>query len=115
MTIEKIPNNSNGCGSGGKNEWSCGWIVCEDSNGNGICNTDDSVLQRVNAPSRVQVTRPAGSGASIKVNRWGLVDGPYLSFSLVPLGKSATDTAARGVCMSSGGRVKVIEVLPCSL
>jgi hypothetical protein len=47
------------------------------------------VLQRADAPARVQITRTSG-GASIKLNRWGLVDGTWLGFSLVPLDKTTT-------------------------
>lgn len=116
VVVQKIPNNTNGCTSAtGNRDWDCGWIVCEDTNGNGTCNTKEPVLQRIDTPARVQVSR-TGGGASIKVNRWGLVDGTWLGFSLVPLEKSTTHTGSRGVCMSSGGRVRVIppESIPCT-
>ena len=117
VVIQKIPNNTNGCTSAISNDdWDCGWIVCDDINGNGKCNPTDPVLQRVDTAARVQVTRPAGSGASIKLNRWGLVDGDWLGFSLVPLEKPTTHPGARGVCMSSGGRIRIIppEAIPCT-
>ena len=117
VAIQKLPNNTNGCTSAISNDdWDCGWIVCDDINGNGKCNPEDPVLQRVDTAARVQVTRPAGSGASIKLNRWGLVDGDWLGFSLVPLEKPTTHPGARGVCMSSGGRIRIIppEAIPCT-
>lgn len=116
VAIQKIPNNTNGCNSAsGNRDWDCGWIVCRDDNGNGICNTNEPVLQRIDSPAKVQVTR-TGGGASIKLNRWGLVDGTWLGFSLVPLDKSTTHPGARGVCMSSGGRIRIIppEAIPCT-
>ena len=116
VAIHKLPNGTNGCTSAtGVNDWDCGWIVCEDTNGNGICNAKDPVLQRVDAPFRVQVTRHAG-GANIKLNRWGLVAGTYVGFNLVPLDKTISSPSARGVCMSSGGRVKIFpqDKIPCS-
>ncbi len=114
VAIQKLPNNTNGCTTAtATRDWDCGWFVCEDINGNGICNAADPVLQRFDAPAKVQITR-TGGGASIKLNRWGLVDGAWLGFSHVPLGKSLSDQAARGLCMSSGGRIRVITNLPCT-
>lgn len=115
VAMHKLPNNANGCSTAASNEdWDCGWIVCEDANSNGKCDAAEPVLQRVAAPSKVQISR-TGGGASIKFNRWGLVDGSWLGFSLVPLNKPTTHPGASGVCMSSGGRIRVIppEAIPC--
>ena len=116
IAIQKIPNNTNGCTTAtGNRDWDCGWFICHDTNSNGACGATEPVLQRVGAPARVQVSR-TGGGASIKLNRWGLVDGTWLGFSLVPLDKPTTHAGARGVCMSSGGRIRVIPPLeiPCT-
>lgn len=116
VVIHKLPNNTNGCTTAsGNREWDCGWIVCQDTNDNGSCDAGEPVLQRVDAPSRVEVTR-TGGGVSIQLNRWGLVDGAFLGFSLVPLDKSTTHSGARGVCMSSGGRIRIIPPaeIPCT-
>ncbi len=116
IVIQKIPNNTNGCTTAtGNRDWDCGWFICHDTNSNGACGATEPVLQRVGAPARVQVSR-TGGGASIKLNRWGLVDGTWLGFSLVPLDKPTTHAGARGVCMSSGGRIRVIPPLeiPCT-
>ena len=116
VAIQKIPNNTGACTSAtGNRDWDCGWIVCEDTNDNGACNPADPVLQRIAAPTNVQITR-TGGGASIKLNRWGLVDGAWPGFSLVPLDKNTSHPGARGVCMSSGGRIRIIppEAIPCT-
>lgn len=116
VVIQKIPNNTNGCTSAtGTRAWDCGWIVCHDTNDNGTCNATEPVLQRVASAAKVHVNR-TGGGASIKLNRWGLVDGTFLGFNLIPLDKSVSHPGARGVCMSSGGRVRIIpqEAIPCT-
>lgn len=116
VAIHKLPNNTNSCTSASSNrDWDCGWIVCQDINDNGVCNASEPVLQRIETPSKVQVTR-TGGGASIKLNRWGLVDGTWLGFSLVPLDKTTTHPGARGLCMSSGGRIRTLlpEAIPCT-
>lgn len=112
VVIQKI--SASNCPTGTR-DWDCGWIVCHDANGNGSCNTTDPVLQRIDAPAKVQVTRTSG-GASIKFNRWGLVDGPWLGFSLIPLDKSTNHPGARGLCMSSGGRIRILppQDIPCT-
>ena len=116
IAIHKLPNNTNGCTTAsGTRDWDCGWNVCEDTNDNGACNASEPILQRVDAPSKVQISR-TGGGASIKLNRWGLVDGTWLGFSLVPLDKGTTHPGARGLCMSSGGRIRIVppEDIPCN-
>lgn len=116
VVIHKLPNNTNSCNSAiGNRDWDCGWIVCLDTNDNGACNANEPVLQRIETPAKVQVTR-TGGGATIKLNRWGLVDGTWLGFSLVPLDKSTSHPGARGICMSSGGRIRFLlpEAIPCT-
>lgn len=116
VVIQKLPNNTSGCTSADEDrEWDCGWFVCADTNGNGRCAASEPVLQRYDTPARVEVTRTSGS-TTIKLNRWGLVSGPWLGFSMVPMDKSTSDPAARGVCMSSAGRIRVIppEAIPCT-
>lgn len=116
VSIQKIANPTHGCTSAsGNRDWDCGWMVCNDLDNDGVCNADEPVLQRVDAPAGVRVTRNGG-GASIKFNRWGLVNGAWPGFTLVPLGKNTSHPGARGVCMGSGGRIRVIpqESIPCT-
>lgn len=116
VIIQKIPNNTNGCSSAAEtNDWDCGWIVCHDTNGSGTCTAADPVLQRSETAAKVHVTRAKG-GVRIKLNRWGLVDGTWVGFSLTPLNKNQSHPGARGVCMSLGGSVRVIpqEAIPCT-
>ena len=116
VVIQKIPNNTNGCTTASSTRaWDCGWIVCHDTNDNGTCNAAEPVLQRIESSAKVHVNR-TGGGASIQLNRWGLVDGTFLGFNLIPLDKSVSHPGARGVCMSSGGRVRIIpqEAIPCT-
>jgi len=113
VVMQKLPNGTNGCSALTTQEWSCGWVVCADTNGNGACGNSEPVLQRVDAPINLDVMR-TGNGASVAFNRWGM-PGSWLGFSIQPHDQPASD-AIRGVCMSSGGRVRVIpsEDVPCS-
>ena len=116
VVIQKLPNNGSCTTAGNPTEWDCGWFVCEDTDGDGSCAATEPVLQRYDTPANIQITRPAGTGATIRLNRWGLVDGAWLGFSLVPSNKGTSDPAARGLCMSSGGRIRIIppEDIPCT-
>lgn len=116
ITVQKLPNRTGNCITAqNSSDWDCGWFVCLDSNGNGICAANEIVLQRFDAPATVQITRTSGA-ASIKFNRWGLIDGKWPGFSLVPVNQSTLNPAALGLCMSSGGRIRVIpsEEIPCT-
>lgn len=117
VMLRKLPNNTNKCATAsGSNDWGCGWQVlsCSSINASGTC-AGAEVLQRFDAPANLQITRKSG-GQSIKLNRWGLVDGTWVGFSFVPDGKSTSDPAALGVCLSAGGRMRVIppDEIPCT-
>lgn len=115
VVIEKLPNNTNGCTTAsGSNAWGCGWqvLACTSINASGNC-VSPIVLQRFDTPAKLEVTRTSG-GKNIKLNRWGLVDGTWIGMSIVPQDKSISDPSARGVCVSSGGRIRVISDPPCT-
>lgn len=118
VLIEKLPNNTNKCSTAsGATDWDCGWqvLACTSFGASGSC-VDPTVLQRFDAPANLEVTRTSG-GASIRLNRWGLAaDGAATGFSVVPQGKATTDASALGVCISTGGRVRVIPPadIPCT-
>ena len=117
IVVQRLRAADNAACTGGNNvaDWDCGWFVCNDDNDNGRCDASEAVLQRYDAPARVQVTRTSGSN-TIRLDRWGSVSGPFVGFSLVPTGKSTADSSAIGVCMSSGGRIRAIppSQIPCS-
>lgn len=116
VVVQKLQRADNAACTGGSSaaDWDCGWFVCSDDNGDGKCDRGERVLQRYDAPRGVQVTRTSGAD-TIRLDRWGAVRGPFLGFSLVPDGKSTSDSSAIGVCMSSGGRIRAIpsSQIPC--
>ncbi|MEZ5629792.1 MAG: GspH/FimT family pseudopilin [Burkholderiaceae bacterium] len=116
VVVQKLANNTNGCSTAsGSNDWGCGWFVCVDADNNNACSSTEQVLQRYDAPPRVETTRTSG-GASISLNQWGTISGTFVGFSIVPQSASTADPAARGVCMSSAGRVRIIPPadIPCT-
>lgn len=116
IVIRKEPSGANGCPLATSNaDWDCGWFVFVDTNGNGTLNTGEEVLQRFAPPANITVTR-TGGGANIQLSRWGTIEGTYLGFNIVPLDKSTSDLAARGLCMSSAGRIRTVKGadIPCT-
>lgn len=112
--IEKIKNSA-GCSLAGTNqEWGCGWFVFVDADGNGKWKAGEETLQTVTTPTNVNVRHTSG-GTNIKVDRYGKMSGLNAKgfvFSPEPAGISSP--ATRGLCMASGGRIRVIEDIPCS-
>jgi type IV fimbrial biogenesis protein FimT len=116
VTIRKEPSGANGCPlASGAGDWDCGWFVFVDTNNNGVQDAGEEILQRFATPPNVEVARSATS-ADIRFDRWGRANAPF-GFSIVPKAKSTSDPSARGLCMSSGGRVKVTTDpadIPCA-
>ena len=96
-------------------DWDCGWYVCDDTNNDNTCNVSEPVLQQFDTPNRIRVSRSDSGGAAITLNRWGLPT-QGIGVSIVPKDKSTSDQAARGLCMSTGGRIRTLlpEQIPCT-
>ena len=98
-------------------EWGCGWFVFVDSEGtgNGKWNKNkEEILQTIAPPTKVNVIHKNG-GANIKVNRNGMMSGLNAKgFIFAPEPAGISSPATRGICMASGGRIRVIEDVPCS-
>lgn len=116
VVIRKEATGANGCTlASGASNWDCGWFVFVDTNNNGTQNTGEEVLQRFAIPANLEVTRSANS-AFIRFDRWGRANAPF-GFSIVPVNQSTSHPAARGLCMSSGGRIRISSDpadIPCS-
>lgn len=114
--LEKLPKTTVGCVSDGTNQdWDCGWVVFVDANGNKRWNSGEEV-QRYETPDKVTVSRTK-SGVTISVDRWGMMDGANLiGFTIAPQPAGISSSATKGICMSSGGRIRVIEQkdVPCT-
>lgn len=94
-------------------DWSCGWQVCVHAVGQQLCAEGAPVLHRFETPPGLQVLR-SSLGEGIRFDRWGMPVAGF-SFSLMPEGKTLDDAAAKGLCTSRGGRVRVANDPPCPL
>ena len=107
--------NAAGCTLASTNqEWGCGWFVFVDSDGNGKWGNGEEILQLTPPFNNIHVMHSSG-GTAIKVDRYGKMSGLNAKgFSFAPYPEGITSPATRGICMSSGGRIQVIEDVPCS-
>ena len=113
--IEKLPNGTAGCQlAGTKQDWGCGWVVFVDSNGNGKKDASEEVLQTTPTPRNINVTHQSGA-ADISVNSLGKMDGLNAKgFAISPEPAGISSPATRGICVAAGGRIRIIEDVPCS-
>lgn len=117
VTVSKHPTGTDGCLlAPGNANWDCGWFVFADTNGSGILDAGEEVLLSFTAPPNTDVTNISNGAASIQYDRWGRISSTYIGFNFVPHNKTISEIAARGLCMSPGGRVRIIksEDMPCT-
>lgn len=109
--IAKISSGS-GCSAPTAEEWSCGWVVFEDTNNNGTRQANEKTLQEV-ASSNLNVIHKGG-GAGIKVDRYGKMGGLNAKgFNISPQVAGVSSPATRAICTSSGGRIRVLDAKVC--
>ena len=105
------------CTASTSQEWGCGWFVFVDSEGtgNGKWNKNkEEILQNIPPPINVDVIHKSG-GTNINVDRYGKMSGLNAKgFIFSPALTGISSPATRGICMASGGRIRVIEDIPCS-
>lgn len=111
VALQRIPTSGHCQARARTNDWSCGWQVCVHGLGQQQCTPDALVLQRYEVPPGLQVQR-SSLGEGIRFDRWGMPVAGF-SFSLHPKGKGLEDAAAKALCTSRGGRVRVAEKPPC--
>jgi type IV fimbrial biogenesis protein FimT len=113
--IQKIPKTTLGCKLANTNEeWGCGWFIFEDNNSDGKWQSTETKIQTIITPANTNVIHKSG-GASIKVDRYGMMSGLNAKgFIFAPEPAGISSPATQGICMSSGGRIKVIKEVPCS-
>ncbi len=106
------------CGTGTAQEWQCGWIVFTDANSNGVLNAGapdlDAILQTFPSQPNINVMH-LGNGASFAVDRWGQINGlGAASFAITPEPLGVASRHRSALCISSGGRIRVIkETVSC--
>lgn len=90
--------------------WSCGWQVFRDADGDGIFDTGDELIYTFPITNGVTVTRSTTSGARLTANRWGQLNGVNaVGFTISPTGTGVSSPATTRLCINSGGRIRILE------
>jgi len=110
VVVEKLV-----CPGTTKSAWNCGWEVCH-STTKKCSGTDVSKIQHHGVSAELDIQATGSSAERIVFNRFGRLDGLRgFGISFMPKDQGINHPAARGVCMASGGRVRIIpsEEVPC--
>lgn len=90
--------------------WSCGWQVFRDADGDGILDTDDDELIYTFAITNGVTVQRSGTGARLTANRWGQLNGVNaVGFTISPTGTGVSSPATTQLCINSGGRIRILE------
>ena len=111
-----IQRNTSGSGCAQvttKEEWGCGWFVFVDTNDNGTWKAGEEILHTIPPPTNLNIVHSSG-GTNIKVDRYGKMSGINAKgFSFVSTSGGSGSLTAQSLCMSSGGRIRIAEEIPC--
>lgn len=115
IAIQKLPKTTPGCTlASTAEEWGCGWFVFADENSDGKWQATEERLRTVATPANTNVIHKGG-GQSIKVDRYGMMSGLNAKgFIFSPEPEGISSSATQGLCMSSGGRIRVVKEVPCT-
>lgn len=110
VSVRKIANGTDGCTFAPNiAEWSCGWIIFVDTDEDGNLDAGEEILQSFPMPTSVDISNK-NSAASFRFDRWGRAnDMNAASFAIVPRAGGVASPAATAVCVSSGGRIRVVK------
>lgn len=96
-------------------EWSCGWFIYVDTNGNGAYNAGvDEMVQTFPPPKRLNfITKP--SRHRFTFDRWGNAGLSAFGFEVSPYPDGTGSPAATTLCVAAGGRTRYSSgVATCS-
>lgn len=114
IVVKKLPNSATCTLARTNEEWGCGWQVFLDLNSNSVLDGADRLLQTVSAPPSTNVLVRRNRGGVLHVDRWGRISGLGATGVVVsPSPEGISSPAARIMCVSSGGRVRVIDSVRC--
>jgi len=103
VTLRK--STATGCTtSAGNPDWSCGWELFVDANGDGARNAGDTLLQTSPVPKGVNVTLSVQK-ASLSFNRWGEANN-LGAFGVTLRATDPPGDTATYICVSGGGRIR---------
>ena len=99
IAIQKLPKTTPGCTL---------------ANTNGKWQATEERLQIITTPKNTNIIHKGG-GQSFKIDRYGMMSGLNAKgFIFSPEPEGISSPATKGLCISSGGRIRVIKEVPCT-
>jgi len=105
VVVEKLP-----C----KDDWNCGWQVCHSAEG--TCGGDAVTIQRHELPRHLDIVANPDAKKFV-FNRYGRIHGSRgIGIRISPKDQGIKHEATRGVCVASGGRIRIVpkDDVPCN-
>lgn len=89
-------------------DWSCGWQVFADANGNRTLDGTETVMQSVVVPTGITFQKgPAGSPRYLLIDRFGRTTSFGLRFEAFPRDQKVVD--GQLICFSTGTRLRTVK------
>ncbi|MFV0511951.1 MAG: GspH/FimT family pseudopilin [Shewanella algae] len=108
VILQKRPLGSDCSHNGGTpGEWSCGWVIYADANGNGSLDSGEQI-QSFPAPKSLNIRSSPSTGA-FTFNQWGRPNTNGLSFLVTPHPDDMGSSALGILCISGGGRINYLS------
>ncbi len=100
-----------GCTAPTNDNWSCGWVIFVDANGNAGLDDGEVVLQSSPVPRGAEVTISTGAtggSPALPLTAWGEFNGAgQLGISFKSVANPTNTDLQRKLCIASGGRLRV--------
>ncbi|RMX06085.1 prepilin-type N-terminal cleavage/methylation domain-containing protein [Allofranklinella schreckenbergeri] len=114
VVMRKLPKNRQCTLASTNQEWGCGWEVFVDSNRNNRRDTSDLLLQTIAPQNATNVMLPGNRGGQLTFDRWGQINGLSAGRIVIsPEPAGASSPATKALCISSGGRIRIVDGEVC--
>lgn len=113
LGLQKLSATDDCTASAEPQDWSCGWLVFADHNRDGRRQPGEPALQQIRLSGEIDIYhRLSGSGADhIGIDRYGMLSGRHnRSWTLT---HSQQPEQVRTLCLSSGGRMRILARSNC--
>lgn len=100
----------------GTQDWSCGWLIYANLDTTATWNSkNDQLLHEVKLTGKVNIMLQGKGATNLQFDRYGMVSGlNAIGFVFSPAISGVSSSATRALCMTSGGRIRIVNDVECS-
>ena len=100
----------------GNQDWSCGWLLYANlDSSTSWSSSKDQLLYEVKLTGNVNVMLQGKGATNIQFDRYGMAGGLNATgFVFSPANSGVSSTATQALCMTSGGRIRIIQDVECT-